>query len=463
MQQLAGKSSFIHTDKDTVSAYYPLIDFSDNTIGYIQFGFSIAAIRTEQLTFFARLLIIYILTLFLFVLVISMVSHRVLTRPITQTVAALKDIAQGEGDLTVRLPVTGNDEITDLSSYFNLTIEKIGNLIKAVAANTESMQSIGHELSSNTTQTASAIHEINANINGVKRQAVTQAASVTETAATVEEIIRTIRQLNGNIESQAASVEESLASVEQMAANINAVTAMLRKNSLLIKEVYEQTANGKNGARTTNESVSELAEKSDSLFEASKVIQNIAEQTNLLAMNAAIEAAHAGESGKGFAVVADEIRKLAEESNMQGKQIGGVINESLQVIRHITEAGNGAEQTFIHVYDLMSELSAQEERILNAMQEQEHGSTEMLQAIREINTVTVQVRDGSAQMLAGGENVAVEMHRLDELTRVITDSMNEMSVGAVQIDNSVQDINTIAAKNKKSTDDLAAEMKKFKV
>ena len=463
MVELFGKSSIIYTDKDKVSAYYPLIDFSDRNIGYIKFGFSMDAIRGEQLTFFVRSLIIYIVTLFLFVLVITLVLHRVLIRPIKQTVSLLQNIAQGEGDLTVRLPVTGNDEITALSTYFNLTIEKIGNLIKAVAANTDGMQSIGHELSSNTTEMASAIHEISANIDGVKRQTVTQATSVTETASTIEEIIRTIKQLNGNIESQAASVEESSSSIEQMVANINAVTAMLLKNDHLIKEVNEEALNGKNGARTANESVSALAEKSDSLLEASKVIQSIAAQTNLLAMNAAIEAAHAGESGKGFAVVADEIRKLAEESNMQGKQIGGVINESLQVIRNITEAGTGAEQTFIHVYELISELLTQEEKILSAMQEQEHGSKEVLQAIKEINMVTTQVRDGSAEMLIGGENVASEMRRLDELTRVITDSMNEMSVGAVQIDNTVQEVNGIVAKNKQNIEDLAAEMRKFKI
>ena len=113
----------------------------------------------------------------------------VMIKPVNVVVGALKDIAQGEGDLTVRLPVTGNDEVTDLSNYFNQTIEKIGTSIRQVGTDSNNMEEIGTELASNMTETASAVQQISANIDGVKQQALTQAASVTETAATIEEII----------------------------------------------------------------------------------------------------------------------------------------------------------------------------------------------------------------------------------------------------------------------------------
>ena len=119
---------------------------------------------------------------------------------------ALKNIAQGEGDLTVRLPVIGNDEVTDLSEYFNETITKIGASIQAVGRNSNEMEEIGNELSTNMIETAGAVNEISANIDGVKQQVLTQAASVTETAATIEEIVRTIKQLNTSIETQTTSV-----------------------------------------------------------------------------------------------------------------------------------------------------------------------------------------------------------------------------------------------------------------
>ena len=103
------------------------------------------------------------------------------------------------------------------------------------------------------------------------------------------------------------------------------------------------------------------------------------------------------------------------------------------------------------------------QNVMNAMREQENGSREVLTAIRDINIVTNQVNDGSAEMLKGGENVAIEMQKLDAMTRVITDSMNEMAAGAVQINNAVQDVSDITQKNKRNIDSLSTEVGKFKV
>ena len=386
-----------------------------------------------------------------------------LIKPITSIVAALKDIAEGEGDLTVRLPVHGNDEITDLSEYFNQTISKIGSSINQVGLNSVDMENIGNELASNMTETASAVHEISANINGVKQQALTQAASVTETAATIEEIVRTIKQLNGSIENQAASVAESSASIEEMVANIASITQTLGKTDDVIKTLAAATADGKETISGANSVTQKIAEESGSLLEASSVIQHIASQTNLLAMNAAIEAAHAGEAGKGFAVVADEIRKLAEESSAQGKTITATLKTLSGEIEALSASSKIAEEKFNAIFNLAEQVKSMSDSLTEAMHEQENGSKEVLSAIKGINTVTVEVQAGSEEMLKGGESVAEEMKKLDGLTRVITDSMNEMASGAVQISNAVQEVNDISQKNKTSIQNLAEEVGKFKV
>ena len=414
-----------------------------------------------------KLLILSLIGVSTIIMVIAIIFSLFFTNtiitPIKRINTALQDIAQGNGDLTVRLPVTGNDEITQLAEYFNATIQKIGTSIHSVGQNSAAMEEIGNELASNMTETASAVHEISANIDGVKQQAMTQAASVTETSATIEEIVKTIKQLNTGIETQAASVAQSSSSVEQMVANIASIGQTLGKTDDVVRDLTAATGDGKATLVTSNTVTQKIAEESGSLMEASSVIQHIASQTNLLAMNAAIEAAHAGEAGKGFAVVADEIRKLAEDSAMQGKAITTTLKTLTGEIETLSASSKTVDEKFNTIFTLAEQVKEMSARLTAAMREQEKGSREVLAAIKNINMVTVEVQAGSEEMLKGGEGVTQEIQKLDHLTRIITDSMNEMAAGAVEINNAVQEVNEITQKNKQNIASLTKEVGQFKV
>ena len=453
-----GLAGFVYNGLKEIGAYSPMKTKNWKVI---------ISAPVNELTGSLRPLKITIRIIGISILIISIILTAIIAlsivRPITSTVQALKNIADGDGDLRVRLPIKRNDEIADLSKYFNKTIEKIGNSIKTVGSGTQEMEQIGNELASNMTETASAIHQISTNIEGVKQQALTQAASVTETSATIEQIIKTIAQLNGMIESQAASVAESSSAIEQMVGNISSITQTLTRTDDAIKNLAGATAEGKETLSLSNTVTQKISEESGGLLEASSVIQHIASQTNLLAMNAAIEAAHAGEAGKGFAVVADEIRKLAEESSSQGKTITSTLKILSKEIENLSSSSKLAEEKFDSIFALSEQVKKMSETLMLAMKEQENGGREVLTAIHNINLITSQVNDGSAEMLEGGKNIAVEMQKLDDLTRVITASMNEMAAGAFQINEATQEVNIISQKNKENIGNLVSEVERFKV
>jgi methyl-accepting chemotaxis protein len=377
-------------------------------------------------------------------------------------IAALNQIST-DWDLTYRLEIRQKDEIGTLAEFFNLTFEKIMLLVKGIKSQTFSLLDTGDELSANMTEASLSLTKINDNVQTMKEKVSSQTIEMSTATKTIERLMGQLDTLNKHIATQFESVTQSSSAIEQMLANIHSVTQALIKNTTNITSLAESSDAGRTDLQKVSSDIQEIARESEGLLQINSVMESIASQTNLLSMNAAIEAAHAGESGKGFAVVAGEIRKLAENSATQSKTISDVLKRIKNSIDTITNSTGIMIERFEAIENEVKTVSGQETHIRGAMEEQEVGSRNILDAITQLNEVTELVRNASKDMIDEGNEILKQSIDLKQLTADVSNSMGIMVESASHISNAVTRVNEISEENRENIQSLSAEVARFKV
>ena len=436
--------------------------FSSLETGYI-FGLMIPDREAYSITALTRKfnLSISLIIILVLLMLLYFISHKI-SNPIRRTSDMIKDISEGEGDLTLRVDVNSKDEIGDLSDNFNIFTEKLREIVLRIKNSTLIVNDNKNEIVTNTEETASAAIQISGNVSSINQRIEILNNEIQSASSGMEEISATVTSLNNSTISQASAVEQASASIEEMIAQLRSIADIVSQKKLVTETLTDSINASTEIVSQATRSNEEIVHLADEISNMSKMISSIAGQTNLLSMNAAIEAAHAGESGKGFAVVAEEIRKLAETSQSSSSNIARSISDILSKVEVAYSASQKSENTFSHLKSEFQSIVSALEEIMGAIQELTLGGEQIVQANTQLTDISLSVKQGAEEMRKTIQTMTQSITGIANISTEVTAGILEIDGGSSEIATAMNKMLDISRNLSQAAIDLQEETDKFK-
>ena len=444
------------------SVYYPLVDKTGKSIGFLACDYDVTELAENlEKTYLTLGLLALGVGSVGILLILLYIMH--FFKRMNGVKTAMENLSGGARDLSARLPVHGSSELDVLSEACNKMMGQLQEMVKTMLISFSSLTGNSTKLSEQNQGTLELIETADRAVHDIYTKAENQNSLTESVNHEIERVQQAVIQLDEKIDQQIAAVIQSSGAVEEISANIAAVDHNIGRISQEYTEIVAETARGKEKQDDVATKIDIIQRQAVGLAEANEVISHIAEQTNLLAMNAAIEAAHAGDAGKGFSVVADEIRSLAETSSEQTKAIMSLISDIQNAVVGIVEASKGSSQSFSQLGEKITVLDHSLHEVRAGMDEQNRGAQDIMEMMRVLNSVASALAESSQQMKQETQIVANNISQLRETSQDILDSGSRTSGQLSQMSNYAQVASREAMENVRLVGEVNSLISSFKV
>lgn len=448
--------SFLNTVRGTY-AFLPFKEIGWTAVLYVPYTF------TQFLRHAIKPFVVFMLVNF-FIWLYAVIKAFVI--PMRALETAVHNLSSGEADLAKRVP-SGKRTILDLFDNliagFNQFIENLQVAVTSVKKSNMSLVEAGGRTADCIMDVVSSIDMAYNFMLTVDDNIVKQLSNVDGTVRSAKKVISGISELNKMISIQSEGGSQAAIVVEELLRSISDVYSAVSQLVSSFDQLEESAEHGVNVQKNVTLKIGEIYAESQMLQEANRVISSIASQTNLLAMNAAIEAAHAGEAGQGFSVVADEIRKLSENASKQSRTIGVQLKTILDSMAGITELSEDLKSAFNRVSDGIRNTNIMVQEISTAMEEQSASSNQMRSVIGEVMEATMKTQTTSDVMASENASIQREIEALQDSAVSMKGNMDMMKMGAIRVQSIGTALSSLSNETRKSIMNISRELDKFKV